>query len=270
MKSKLVIGLASVVGLILLLTLAPSFSSNLMSSAENNSNVQINVINNDTGGNVKENSQFMANIPSSNLSRQIINASEQGTPIITIGSGDPKIMIVAGVHGNELPPQIAAIMVINNLKDKKLKGTVYIVPFAIPSSTAQGSRYFEGQDPNRVADTSGSPTSALVMESENLNVDFVGDFHSTQPGGDPGKEVVMCCKDTSYESFKVAEYMRNQLGCDIFLNPKNSEAMKNVLNSNGIPTVTSEIVADHGTTDPENVQKSYEQMMAFISYSGII
>jgi predicted deacylase len=68
---------------------------------------------------------MMANIPSSNLSRQIINASEQGTPIITIGSGDPKIMIGAGVHGNELPPQIAAFM-FKPFKRQKLKGTVLL------------------------------------------------------------------------------------------------------------------------------------------------
>ena len=56
-----------------------------------------------------------------------------GTPIITIGNGsEPKVMIIAGVHGNELPAQIAAIKMVNYLKNRDVNGTVYIIPVVCP------------------------------------------------------------------------------------------------------------------------------------------
>ena len=51
--------------------------------------------------------------------------------MIKIGDMHPKIMIIAGVHGNELPPQIAALWLAEELWGGNINGTVYIIPFAI-------------------------------------------------------------------------------------------------------------------------------------------
>ncbi|MBI5679857.1 MAG: succinylglutamate desuccinylase/aspartoacylase family protein [Methanobacterium sp.] len=231
---------------------------------------QIEVINTATGGNINKNAEITNNAPKTELTQQIISEAKKGTPMIKLGEGDPKIMIIAGVHGEELSPQIAALILINELQGKKLKGTIYIVPFAIPKSSEKNTRDFNNIDPNRAADIPGSPGNVLLAVAQQKNVKFVGEFHSTQPGGEPGKKVVMCSKETSYESFKIAEFMRTATKSDIFLNSKNPGAVKNVFNSAGIPTVTSEVVAAHGTVNPQQVQESHDQMMAFINYSKIL
>ena len=41
-----------------------------------------------------------------------------------------RLMIVSGIHGNELAPQVASLKLIDVLLKLKLRGTVYIIPFA--------------------------------------------------------------------------------------------------------------------------------------------
>jgi uncharacterized protein len=86
-----------------------------------------------TGGNISKNSILEKYIPNTDLTDKIICIGKFGTPMIIIGNGsEPKVMIVAGVHGNELPAQIAAIEMINYLKNKNITGTVYIIPVVSP------------------------------------------------------------------------------------------------------------------------------------------
>ena len=124
-----------------------------------------------TGGTVTNNYYIKKNIPQSQLTSQIIALSKKGTPIIRFGNGSgPKVMIVAGVHGNELPSQIAAMKLINYLNGKHINGTVYIVPFVVPSSTAKNIRYWKGKNLNSVTNVAGTPTNKILNMAKKLTL----------------------------------------------------------------------------------------------------
>jgi hypothetical protein len=105
-------------------------------NADNNIDVSMNVIyiglkynsqESFTGGNVSENYYIKNYISNTSSTQGIVYLSRFGTPMIRLSNGsEPKVMIVAGVHGNELPAQIAAIKMINYLKNRNINGTVYI------------------------------------------------------------------------------------------------------------------------------------------------
>ena len=48
--------------------------------------------------------------------------------------------MTAGVHGNELSSQVAAMQMIQYLEKHPIKGTVYIMPFMNPKGTAANVR----------------------------------------------------------------------------------------------------------------------------------
>ncbi len=85
--------------------------------------VNIDYINSENGADVNKNNVLRSNLiihNHSNLSLAMIDSAKNGTPVIQFGNGEePVTFIVAGVHGNQLPPQIAAIQLIDYLDNKK-------------------------------------------------------------------------------------------------------------------------------------------------------
>ncbi|MBI5679858.1 MAG: succinylglutamate desuccinylase/aspartoacylase family protein [Methanobacterium sp.] len=231
---------------------------------------EIEVINNSASGDITKNTLIMENIPKTELNIEIIKKANYGAPIIKLGEGNPKVMIIAGVHGEELPPQIASLKLINDLKDKKLKGTIYIIPFAVPESTEKNIRDFQNKDPNRETNSPNSPTNVVLQFAKDNNINYVGDFHSTRPDGVPGKKVVMCSKEINYESFKLAEFISQKTNSDIFLKPENEGTVNLVFNSNGIPTISAEVVSQHGQVNLKDVDASYDQMYSLLIYSRVL
>lgn len=227
------------------------------------------------GGDVTKNSYIKQNIPASQLSTQVTELAKSGTPMITFGDGSgPNVMITAGVHGNELPAQIAAMKMINYLSNHQIKGTIYIVPFVAPSNTAQNTRLWNGQNLNSVANVAGTPTNQIINKAKTLQLNELGDFHSTQPGGVPGRDSVFCTKNPTYESYNIANYISSQTGSAfIVYNLAGAEypgAVEDVSNLAGIPAVTCEVLSPHGTVAAGSVDKSYNQMMAFLRYKNVI
>ena len=132
--------------------------------------------------------------------------------MVKIGNGNPKIMIVAGVHGNELAPQIAALNLIEEIYDlnleskkensnKSFNGTVYVIPFASPKSTMDNSRYFDGIDLNRSSHLPHTITNLILKKAKKLEVSAIGDFHSSAPNSNPGKEGIFCTKVPCSKSY---------------------------------------------------------------------
>ena len=261
-------------------TKADNPSGNLTSytsvqAAQSTSTVKMSVIIRGTGGTVTKNYYIKKNILKSQLTSQIIALSKKGTPIIRIGNGSgPKVMIVAGVHGNELPGQIAALKLANYLKSRSIKGTVYIVPFVVPSNTAKDVRYWKGKNLNRVANVAGTPTNKILNLAKRLNVSILGDFHSTKPGGDPGKMAVFSSKHPTYKSYIIAKYISKRTGSSMLTyNLSGVEycgALEDTTNIAGIPAVTCEVVSPHGVVKSGSVTKSYNQMIALLKYKKII
>jgi len=237
--------------------------------------VKMKVIISGTGGDVTKSYYIKKNLPKTRLTTQIVALSKKGTPMITIGNGSgPRVMIVAGVHGNELPAQIAAVKLANYLNGKKIKGTVYIVPFVVPSSTAKNTRFWKGKNLNSVANVAGTPTNKILKLAKKLKVNVLGDFHSTKPGAVPGKMAVFSTKKPTYESYNIAKYIKKKTGSALIVYTRAGAeypgALEDASNLARIPAVTCEVLSSHGTVKSGSVTKSYNQMKALLKYKKII
>mgnify|MGYP001216100914 CR=1 FL=1 len=236
--------------------------------------IRVDIINTATSGDISRNSLLYNSIQKTALSKEILSKAKIGTPLITFGNGKgPKVLIVAGIHGNELSAQAAAMKLINYLNGKKIKGTVYIIPFAIPYATAHNTRYWHNKDPNRVANVAGSLTNIIVNLAKKLKVQALADFHSSVPGGVPGKDSALCTRTPMYKSYKIASYIAKYSGStritDKKAGVKYPGALEDVTNLNGIPAVTCEVLAYHNTLKNSSVAKSFKQMWRFLEYIGI-
>lgn len=236
---------------------------------------RIDIIHYGTGGDIRKNKLVYKNLPKTTLTNQILAAAKKGTPMVTFGDGSgPRVMVVAGVHGNEVPAVIAAMRLINNLSKTSIKGTIYVVPFAIPSATARKSRYWKGANPNQVANKPGTPTNKIITLARQFNVNALGDFHSTKPRGVPGKTSILCTRYPTYESYKMAlsisQQTRNSLISQHQAGASYPGAVEDVCNLAGIPAVTCEVKSRHNTVAPGSVTSSYNQMIALLRYTALL
>ena len=105
-----------------------------------------------SGADVKKNKRIKKNIPNSALVRKVVKAAKKGTPLIKfVGGKGKKVFITAGVHGNELSSQVAAMRLIKYLESHPINGTVYVMPFMNPKGTAKNVRDYNGVHLNQKA-----------------------------------------------------------------------------------------------------------------------
>jgi uncharacterized protein len=250
----------------------PQFNTQTSSNESNvqgSSNYKIMVIDNSTGGDVSNNTVLMENTNQTTPIKEIIAAAKNGTPMIIFGDGSqPRVMIVAGVHGAELPPQIAATNLINNLNGKKINGTIYIIPFAIPDHTATSKRISNGTDPDRVAQIPGTPLNVISNISKSYNITMLGDFHSTRPNDIPGKNCIIYDSENP-KSLELARYIRNKTESPLIEVGSYPGVLSTVSNRNGITSVVCEALSPHNTVEPGSVELSYQYMVAFLDYAGV-
>ena len=234
---------------------------------------QIEIISAETAGDLQENQVFMKNLSGSGLAFKLLDSAREGTPLIRIGKGSPKIMLTAGVHGNELSPQIAALDVAQKLVDQNIEGTVYLIPFAIPFATMKSSRRFKGFDMNRTAFKEGTLSNEIIKVAKDLNLDSLADFHATKPYSNPGVESIFCSKKPCQESFTIAEHInkatKSKIICHKNAGTLYNGALEDECNKSNIPAVTCEVVSHNGKVDPGSQERSYLQMVAYMSYFGI-
>lgn len=248
-----------------------------------NSPVEVNMLNNENSADIKQNQIISANLgPTSNnnnnnntLNNDIGEYTKNGTPVIKVGTGKgPVTIIVAGVHGDQIPPQIAAIRLVNYLKGKKISGTVYIIPFAIPNNTISNSNMWNGKNPNQITGEAGSPTNNIMKFAIANNASVVGDFHSTQPGGNPGYTTVFCSYAPTYDSFLLAKAMTTYIPESYKAYPiagmEYYGALEDELNLKGVPAITGVSTAPHGTVTEESIEVSFNQMISLLKANGNI
>lgn len=229
-----------------------------------------------TGGDVTKNSLIKKNIPKSQITTDVIKAAKQGTPVIKFGNGKgPKTLIVSGVHGSELSSQVASMKLINDLnkleKQKRIKGTIYVIPFVAPKATASNTRFFNGKNLNSVANKAGTPTNNIIKFAKANKITAVADFHCTQPGGNPGKNIILGTKNPTGKSAQMAIAISKLTGHP-YKNYNQAAksypgALEDNLSINGIPTVTCEVKTPHGKIASGSVSASYKQMIAFLKYN---
>ena len=230
----------------------------------------------ETGGDVTKNSVIKKNLPKSKITTKVVNAAKKGTPIVKFGDGKgPTTLIVAGVHGNEISSQVAAMKLINYLdKKKNIKGTIYVIPFVAPKASSKNQRFFNGKNLNSIANKKGSIGSKILLFAKKNNINTVGDFHCTMPGGTPGKNIILGTKSPSSKSAEMAIGISKLTGHP-YKNEKTAGisypgALEDVLNLNEIASVTCEIKTPHGKIASGSVTASYKQMTAFLKYNAFI
>ena len=240
---------------------------------EENRALDLGHISYETGGFISANRNVLNNLNLTKNAKYVLKESVKGTPIIKIGNNYPKVMIVAGIHGNELAPQISALNLIDQIHDLDLLGTVYILPFACPKATMLNSRYFDGGDLNRIAHKEDSVSNLILKKAMELEVSAIGDFHSSAPNSNPGKEGVFCSEVPTKASFRLADYISKVTGSEKIVYSAAGIPFKGALedeaNLKGIPAVTCEVLSAIGYANEKICYRSIIQMKAFLQYFGL-
>lgn len=225
-----------------------------------------------SGGYISRNVNLLERLELNGLTQFILEKSVFGTPIFKLGDGGSKLLILSGIHGNELPPQIANVKLMNELISKDLNHTFYFIPFACPKSTMLNERTFNEMDLNRSAHIKNSLSNLIIQKIEELDIDFVGDFHSTSYNSNPGFESIFSSKSPTPESFLIANYISGEVGSEMisfdFAGSSYKGAIEDVSNLRGTPAVTCEVLCPFCNVARGTVEKSFEQMKSFISYFG--
>ena len=236
--------------------------------------IEISIIADDTAGDVTLNQDLTKEFTPSEIGEKLIEEGKNGTPLLKLGSGPPRIFLCAGIHGNELPPQLAFFQLLNHLENKKINGTAFMVPIAIPFATMKNSRRFQGWDMNRKTFKEGYISNTILKTAQKLKVEAAADFHSTQPQSNPGVESVFCSKEPCYDSFKIAKHITSQTSSKIISQEKAGTlyggALEDELNISKIPAVTCEVVSRNGRVDSGSVERSLLQMKSFLRYFKVI
>ncbi|MBC7089977.1 MAG: hypothetical protein H5T39_04775 [Methanobacteriales archaeon] len=136
------------------------------------------------------------------------------------------------------------------------------------------TRYWNGQNPNSIANYNGTPTNRIVQIAKERLIQALGDFHSTQPGGTPGTDAVFCSRTPTYESYKIASYISKNSPSKLIVYKKAGVeypgALEDVCNLKSIPSVTCEVLSPHGSVAQGSVGRSFTQMVLFLQYNNII
>ena len=236
-------------------------------------NLEMTYICDFSGGFVSRNHNLFSQIDLTDLNKLILEKSVFGTPIFKMGDGDYKILIISGIHGNELPPQIASLKLMNDLINSEISNTLYFIPFAAPKSSMNIERTFNSLDLNRSTHIKNSLSNLILRAALELKMDFVGDFHSTSQNSNPGFESIFSSKSPSPESYLIANYISKDVGCEMisfdFAGSSYKGAVEDVCNLKGIPSVTCEVLSPFGNVADGSVEKSLSQMRSFLEYFGV-
>ncbi len=200
-----------------------------------------------TGGDVTKNPEINEYIPLTSLSEVIFEYAMIGTPILEFGDGDgEKLLILAGIHGNEAESNISLMKYLEYIKDLNFQGTIYAIPFAIPYSTSINSRNWKGQDPNRNANIPGTPGWLILQYAQDNGVSYILDVHS---GGDlTDYSHGLIYTSTSKEDLQWANYINSQVGSAVEQGSPHLGMISFGARELGINTLTLEVERDLGCT----------------------
>lgn len=225
-------------------------------------------------GDISKNKLIRNNMPKNIWVKKAVHATKKGIPLIKIRGGNgKKVFITAGVHGNEISSQIAVIKLIVRLTKIPVKGSVYIIPFVNIKAISHNVRYTDN-DYNRIAHKSGTIPNNIVKLVKRYNCDAYGDFHCTQPGGKPGKNVAMGTYSPTVKSATIAKYIAKKSKVTYLIYEKAGEeypgALEDVVSLNHIPAVTCEVIVPHGKITKKSVAKSLSMMKTLLKFNKII
>lgn len=224
-------------------------------------------------GYISRNKKIFSKIKLTRFTRFVLKSCVYGTPIFKFGSTGKKLLVLSGIHGNELPPQLACLQLLDEILEKDLNNTVYVIPFASPKSTMYNERTFNSRDLNRSSHIKNSLSNDIIQTILDLGIDSIGDFHSTSYNSNPGFEAVFASKKPSPESYLIAEHISRDVGSRLitfdFAGSQYKGAVEDVSNLRGVPAVTCEVLSPFASVGKGSVERSLMQMKSFLSYFGI-
>lgn len=236
-------------------------------------NIEMSFISNLSGGYISKNKHLFKEIELNSLNKYILEQCVYGTPIFKIGNKGNRILILSGIHGNELPSQLANLKLINELTNKKTKDTLFFIPFAAPKASMKNERSFNAMDLNRSAHIKNSLSNMIIEKIMELEINFVGDFHSTAYNSNPGFESIFSTKSPTIESYLIANYVSKDAGSEIITfdsaGSSYKGAIEDVCNLRGIPAITGEVLSPFSSVGEGSIERSLIQMKSFLSYFGI-
>lgn len=227
-----------------------------------------------TGADVTRNNLIKSNIPDSEAVRKIVKLAKSGTPVIKFKGGSGKVVfITAGVHGNEISSQVAAMRLIKYLENHPIRGTVFIMPFMHPKATSKNVRDYSVKL-NSHADVKGTVSYNAVKLILKSKASAYCDFHCTMPGGKPGKNVAMGTYKPTAESAVLAKFISKKSKVSKLIYKKAGAeypgALEDVVSLKGIPAVTCEVLTPHGSIASGSVEISLSMMKSLLRYRSLI
>ena len=235
-------------------------------------NVEMTYVSFLSRGYVSKNKHIFDSIKLTSFTKLVLESCVYGTPIFKMGNSGKRLLILSGIHGNELPPQLSNLELMNELLGEELNNTVYFIPFASPKSTMNNERSFNDMDLNRSAHITNSLSNMIIQTIEELKIDFVGDFHSTAYNSNPGFEAVFSSKNPTPESFLIAKFISDDVGSEIITfdiaGSQYKGAVEDVCNLRGTPAITCEVLSPFASIGKGSFEKSLEQMKSFLTYFG--
>jgi predicted deacylase len=225
-------------------------------------------------GDVSKIKALKKNMPNNKWVKKAVKATKKGNPLLKFEGGKGKtVFITAGVHGNELSSQVAVMKLIAKLSKTPIKGTVYIIPFVNIKAISHKERH-TGTDYNRVAHKSGTISNKIVKLVVKYKCDAYGDFHTSQPGGAPGKNIVMGSKSPASKSASLTKYIAKHAKVNKriykYAGQQYPGALADNVNKKGIPAVICEVVLPHNTVTSKSVKISYKMMNSLLKFNSII
>lgn len=218
------------------------------------------------GGDVTRNSEIVANIPKTELSSKIFEMEKQGSVVVKLGNGGaPVLLICAGIHGNEEEANIAAMKYLEFVQNQNFNGTLYVIPFALPKTTAVNSRYYNGQDPNRIANYPGTPGYNIVQFAIQNGVQYILDLHSGSDVGSKG----LIYYTTSYYPAEInwVNFVKLKTGCNVISGIGEPGMIRIVAHKAGINTITVEVERDSIATSTAAATE-YKLLLAACQFLG--
>jgi predicted deacylase len=207
---------------------------------------------------------------------EIIEKSTKGSIVLSFGKGDTNLMLIGGVHGNELPPQVALMEFVEKLymdETWDLNCTLYIAPCLIPHATMLNSRYLNSVDMNRYAKKEGVTKNILDFAIKH-DVVALCDCHATDPYNKPGVKSVFCSVKPLIESCRIAKHIEDKTASEILptacAGKIISGAVEDEANLRGISSVTCEVVSPVGDIQEGSIEACTQQFLSFLDYFDAI
>jgi predicted deacylase len=233
----------------------------------------------DTGANISEISEFKKFNVEGLLTQVLFDhvdsngnfvkgLASNGTPIFKFNSSDgPTTIVIAGTHGNEYPPELAAFKLINTLNENKdkIKGIIYIIPMTNPKAVLNKSREYFGYDPNRVANNSSTFSGHIITEIVlKENISYVGDFHAMIW---ENPKLIYAAGDYP-KSESIARYIANKTNSTYLISP-NKGTITTTSAEHNLSSFTAEVENGNnsGIYSPDRADWSYDQMLAYLTYT---